>query len=364
MNRAIRVFHVLPNLSVGGGEKLAIDICSFLDKDSFNCTIVSLYKSQETIYEQLAKENNIEIIFLDKKKGIDLNVIIQLISIFKKYKPDIIHTHLYVMSYVLPAAIFCNIKNIIHTVHSVANKELRKPVRRIMYIAYKVFSVTPVAISSYIKDTIHKEYRIDNQYIKCIYNGVDTFRFKNKRDIKNKQIIELIHVGKFRKEKNHKLLIESFKLVSEEIDNIQLKLVGDGELRGEIEELVEKLEIKSKVIFRGIQKDIAQELKKSDIFVLSSDWEGIPLSVIEAMAAKLPIISTKAGGVVDIVNNNEVGFLVEIGDKKGLANAIIKLSNDYEMRERFANEAVKQAKKYDIRNKVKEYEELYKESFR
>ena len=288
----------------------------------------------------------------------------QLIKLFRKEKPDIIHTHLYVMSYVLPAAIITNRKRIVHTVHSVADKELRKSVRRIMHIAYKLFNVIPVAISNHIKKTVHDEYGIDNKKIKCIYNGVDTLKFKNNENRANKEIIEIVHVGKFRKEKNHRLLIEAFYLALNEVSNIRLKLVGDGDLRSEIEELVEELDIKDKVVFRGIQKNINDELKTADIFVLSSDWEGIPLSIIEAMASGLPIISTNAGGVVDILNNNETGILVDIGDKEGLATAMINLAKDYKLREKLGSEDLKQSEKYDIRTKVKEYGDVYKELLR
>lgn len=361
MNRKIKVFHIVPNLAVGGGEKLAVDICTFLDKEVYTCKIISLYKSQNTIYEQIARENNIDIIFLNKKIGVDLKIIVQLIKLLKKENPDILHTHLYVMSYVLPASIFCNIRSVVHTVHSVANKELRKSVRIIMHIAYKVFGVIPVAISNHIKQTVYDEYGIEKEKIRCIYNGVDTLKFQRKKQIENTNILEFVHIGRFNTVKNHKLLIESFALALNEINNIKLKLVGDGELRKEIEELVESLKIKDKVTFRGIRKEIPNELKDADIFILTSNWEGIPLSIIEAMASGLSIISTKAGGVADIIEDNKTGLLVNIGDKVGLSKAIIRISKDEKLRQKMAKEALKEAEKYDIRIKVKEYEELYKQ---
>lgn len=361
-----KVLHIIPNLGIGGAEKLVLDICKFIDSEKFEVKIVSLFDSQNSVYEEIARENNIKIIFLNKKIGFDYKIIINLIKLFKKEAVDIIHTHLYVMSYVLPAAIISKKKVIIHTVHNMANKELRESVKKIMKVAYKYFNVIPVGISPYIAKTISDEYKIEASKIPCIYNGIDTRAFSKKNNFDDSIInkyddktIRFINVGRFTKQKNHKLLIDAFKIALESNTNLTLKLVGDGELRCDIEKYVKELGLSEQIIFRGIQKNVIKELQESDVFIMSSDWEGLPISVLEAMACSLPIISTKAGGVVDIVEQDKNGFIVTLGDRNELSDAIIRISNDRNLIRSMSEQSKNIVKKYDIRNQVNDYEKLY-----
>ncbi|RPK15252.1 glycosyltransferase [Priestia endophytica] len=354
----IKVFHVIPDLGTGGAEKLAIDICSFLDKDKFDVTLVSLYEPQSNIYEKLAIDSGLKVLFLNKKKGFDYRIFFKLNKLFRKEKPDIIHTHLYVGPYVLIPMILNRVKGRIHTVHNIASKELRSSKRKIMSLAYKYFNVIPVAISDYIKETIKNEYDMDLERIPCIYNGIDTEKFSKVSNINND--FTFIHVGRFSPQKNHELLIDSFAKALEENPNILLKLVGDGNLKTKIEKKVQDLGIEDKIIFRGIQKDITKELNAANAFVLSSDWEGLPISVLEAMSCGLPIISTKCGGTPDVVKHNQNGILVNLGDKEALSKAMLNVSSDYSVAEKMGDKSFLYSKQYDIRQTCKSYSSLYR----
>lgn len=358
MEKKVNIAHIIPNLGVGGAEKLVLDICNHINKNRFNVKIISLYSSNNSVYEKIAKENNISIIFLNKKAGIDLKIIYQLIKIFRMEKINIIHTHLYVMPYVLIASLFCNIKHRIHTVHNMADKELSKNLRMIMKFGYKFFNVIPVAISDYIKETIIEEYKISEDKIPCIYNGIDVKQFKEKYDVQNKNM-HLIHIGSFKKAKNHSMLINCFNIIAKENDKVKLFLVGDGELKNKIVDKVKKLQLEDKVIFRGIQKDIVNELHSANIFVLSSDYEGVPICILEAMACGLPIVTTNAGGVIDIIENNKNGIIVEKGNYLQMSDEIKKLIYDENKRSELGRQARNDAKKYDIRIVAKQYEQLY-----
>ncbi|MEK4065684.1 glycosyltransferase [Peribacillus sp. FSL R5-0717] len=357
--KKIKVFHILPDLGTGGAEKLALDICTFLNKDEFDTTLISLYPSKNSIYEQIADENDLNIIFLNKHKGLDYKILINLNKLFREQKPDIVHTHLYVAPYVLPAMIINNINGRVHTVHNIASMELGNFKKKIMKIAYQFFKVTPVAISDYIKKTIEIEYHINTNKIPCIYNGIDTNKF-TRSSRKNEKVTTFVHVGRFSKQKNHKLLIESFALSLTKNPNMVLKLIGDGPLKQEIINMIAALGVEDKVILKGIQKDVRFELNSSDAFILSSDWEGLPISVLEAMSCGLPIISTKSGGTPDIVKDGENGILVNLGDKEGLAKAINELSSDYQLRKKMGDNSYIYSKQYDIQQVCEQYSLLYK----
>lgn len=352
----IKVFHIIPDLGVGGAEKLVLDLCKNIDKNKFDVKVISLFKRTNSIYDNQAEKEGIDIIYLDKKKGIDLSILYKLMSLFKKHKPDVINTHLYVMSYVLPAAIFTGRKKIVHTVHNVAEKELRDSVKKVMKIAYRYFNVKPIAISNMIKESIESEYKISKKNIKCIYNGVDTTIFSGE-NININNNINLISVGRFTKQKNHKMMVEAFSEALKENNNLKLILVGDGLLREETEKLVRRKEICNKVEFRGLKSNICEELKRAHIYISSSLWEGLPITILEAMSCGLPILCTDVGGNKDVVKEN--GILVENNNCEQLTDAILELANDLEKINTMGALSTKFSKAYDIKNTAKEYENLY-----
>lgn len=357
----IKVLHIIPALEViGGAEKLATEICINLDKKKFTTSIVTFYSTNNNTFIEKLKKNNIKIISLDKKIGFDLSIIFKLYKVFKEYKPDIINTHLDILPYVILPAILRKIKVKVHTVHSIASKEISSKFRKkIVGFAYKHLKYIPIGICDHVKKSIQEEYNLKSYQVQCIYNGVDTDKFIcNKEYIFDKKAV-FINVGRMSKAKNQILLIEAFKLVSEQNKNIRLHIIGDGELRKTIEKKIKELDLENIVILKGIRNNIAKELNNASVFVLSSDYEGLPLSVLEAMSSGLPIISTNAGGVIDIVENNVNGIIVEKRDKQKLANAMIKISKDKNKMEEMGRNSYLLSKKYTLRQMVKKYEDLY-----
>ena len=142
--------------------------------------------------------------------------------------------------------------------------------------------------------------------------------------------------------------------------NIRMVLVGDGPLKKQIEDMVMELGISKEVIFLGKRSDVPALLSASDLFVFSSEREGLPLTIIEAMASKIPVLSTSVGGIKDLLTEGETGYLVEPGDAAGLERAIISIASDYGDAKRMAENALRLVKEsFDIDNSVDGYERLY-----
>lgn len=155
-------------------------------------------------------------------------------------------------------------------------------------------------------------------------------------------------------------MIEAFEKALKEQPNMEHWFVGDGSLRQQIELMVEEKGLKEKVKFLGVRSDISQLLNQADIFVLSSDYEGFGLVVVEAMAAGVPVISTAVAGVKEILEWGKYGVLVPAGDVQALSKAIIEPARDEKKRAEFSELGRKIAiERFDIRNTVKRYEELY-----
>ena len=166
---------------------------------------------------------------------------------------------------------------------------------------------------------------ISSNKITCIHNGMKYLpQTKFKDEIKSK--FNLISIARFDKQKDHETLIKAMNLIK--TYSWKLYLVGSGPSEDKIKEICKRNELESRIVFLGRRHDIVNLLNASDIFVLSSLWEGFPRSILEAMRASLPIIATEVGGVNESVKNDINGFTFQRRDHIGLSNHLIYFFNN------------------------------------
>jgi len=350
-----KVLIVIPTLYQGGGQKFVIDLANGIDKKKFQVKILVYYAKSDSVFDQLVEDNQIDVVYLDKKVGLDASFFKKVRTIVREYQPDVIHTHLDSMLYLLPVYKRKQLK--FHTVHTLAEKEtvgLQKVVR---FLAYKIFGVVPVGISDTVANSISIEHKIKRETIPVVYNGVDCKRYNIPKTISTS--VRLVTVGNIYWVKNYSFLVDCFAEVTKEFENVTLTIVGDGVLRNEIEKQVQELDIANKVNITGVVSDVENYLANADIYVASSIFEGLPLSMLEAMASGLPIISTCVGGIPDIIKNGKNGTLVDVGDREGYVQALCELIRDEEKRSAYAERAKNLSVNYDERITVKGYEKLY-----
>jgi glycosyltransferase involved in cell wall biosynthesis len=166
-------------------------------------------------------------------------------------------------------------------------------------------------------------------------------------------------VGRLHPDKNQGLLIDAFALGPARIEGTHLILAGDGDLREQLTRQVATTGLKGRVHLLGLRDDIPDLLGASDAYVFASNHEGSPLSVMEAMAAGLPIIGTAVGGVSDLVPDDSTGILVPPGDPEALANAMRKVRVDSGLRASMARASAQRAAAFDIAQTAEAYAELY-----
>ncbi|WP_421535689.1 glycosyltransferase [Priestia sp. D3YE.R1] len=358
-----KVMFVLPHLRTGGGQKLVIDIIGNLDSERLDVLLVSLYPAEGNIFEDLAEEKGIQIKYLQKKEGINLSVIKELISLIKNVRPDVIHAHLRVMPYLLFPLIVTDVKKRYYTVHNLAEKDAgnRRYMKMILNFAFRYAKVVPIAISDLCKQSIVSFYNLPKEQVPCIYNGIDANRFKCiiPYTQRKSETLTFIATGRMEPQKNYKLMLEAFSEVYKTYSNIRLVILGDGYLRKELEEDIKRLNISNSVLLKGRVSNVEKELNNAHVYLMSSNWEGLPLSVMEAMSCGLPIISTKAGGVIDIIKHNKNGCLINIGDKEKLIEAMLKMVTEPDLRNQFSISALESSKMFDIKECANKHMELY-----
>lgn len=353
----MKIIQVIPTFGIGGAETMCENLSYELIKMGHLVTIISLYNFHTSITERM-ETAGISIIYLDKKPGMDISMVIKLKKIFHKKQPDVIHTHLDCIKYAVFAAKLANVKKCVHTVHNVAEKEAGGLARMINNYYYKHHWAVPVALSPVIQKTIQNVYGSNLNEIPVIYNGIDLSRCIPKKDYSIGEKIILLHIGRFSEQKNHKGLLEAFQKIHSEYPMCILQLIGSGEKEDEIKEYIESLELTECVQLMGEQSDVFTFLHDADIFLLPSNYEGMPMTIIEAMGTGVPIVATLVGGIPDMLIHGKNANLVEC-DAELLYKACTELIDDLELRKKYGKNALKESRKFSAQFMAKQYCTIY-----
>jgi glycosyltransferase involved in cell wall biosynthesis len=363
-----RVLHVLANLGAGGAERMAVHIVLGLNRQRFEPAVVAFSGRYGSDLEQQLDQAGIKTWFLGKGPGFDWRTYYRLHRVFKEFRPDIAHTHVHVMRYAFPSLVYFKPRLMVHTVNNIAECEIEPRARWLQSLAYRR-GVIPVAVAREVAASLERVYGIGNSRV--VWNCIPTDLYASpqtpgatwraKQGFSNEDVL-FVCVARFAPQKNHDLLISAFAKGPASDPRAHLVLAGQGVLRAQLQVRVNQLGLTNRVHFLGLRTDIPDVLGAADIFVLGSDYEGNPLSVIEAMAAGLPIVSTAVGGVPELLQNGKEGFIVQPGNADGLSEAMVTLLNDSNLRRMMGVAAAVRAKaKFDVSAMVRAYEQLYDE---
>ena len=353
----MKIIQIMPEFGSAGAEIMCENLCYELKNAGNEVVVVSLFTLHTDITKRL-ENAKIKIIYLDKKKGFDWKILFRLRKAIKKEKADIIHTHRYILPYVFLATLGIRVK-IVHTVHNVAQKECGSSLRRINNIIYHVGHVIPVALSQIVKDSISKEYNIVGGKIPVILNGINLKKCVPKDTYEICTPIKVLHVGRFAEQKNHVGLIDAFELFHMGYQESLLYLIGDGPELNKLQQIVRQKDLQDSIIFVGLTDNVLEYMHNSDVFVLSSLYEGIPMTIIEAMGTGLPIVSTNVGGIPDMIVDKEEGLLVDL-NPQSIAAALKKIIDDKLFREKIGRNAIIKSKEFSSEIMAKKYLNIYK----
>lgn len=352
-----RIAVILPSFAIGGTEHMVANLAKYINKQKYKLMVISLMNPTNTHIQKMIEESKVDILYAGKGSVPVWRVFTKIYSELVKFRPDLIHSNMYAFVYVVPYLLTHNVK-LLHTIHNKPQNEFFDKYKKLIGLLYRMNKAVPVAISHIVEKEMMEIYPYIKR-IECVYNPVEIDKFYIDPDRRKNEKIVYIFVARFMKQKNHALLLESFSKALEKVKNIKLMLVGDGELRQDIEQQAAALGITKDVEFIGNVSNVNDYLAKANVFVMSSAYEGLPLSILEAMAAGLPIISTNVGGIADIVTNN--GILTENGNSEELSDAIVKLAKDSELRNKLGKNSLENARQYDSHNFILQYQKLYDE---
>ena len=354
----MKIIQIMPEFGLAGAEIMCENLTYELKKLGHTVIVISMYDYHSAITDRM-ENAGVEVKYLGKKKGLDLSMIWKMKKIFRQTKADVIHTHRNCAQYAIPAAILSGVKCRVHTVHSVAQKENSKLARKLNKFFFKHCHLIPVALSEAVKESIADEYKISRENIPVVFNGIDLSKCIPKQDYKINGAFKILHIGRFASVKNHKGLIEAFYLFHQKHQDSELWLIGDGENKHEIQNYVKEKKLESCVSFLGLQSNVYNYLNCADVFSLPSIYEGIPMTLIEAMGTGLPIVATAVGGVPDMLDNSSA-LLVPV-DVVLIAEAFEKYYFDKNLREHNGVISLEKSRQFSVVKMGKSYELIYEQ---
>lgn len=370
----IKVAVIITKLELGGAQKVAISLCEKLDKTKFEPFLIC---GCGGILDEETKAK-IKVIFVkDLVREInpvkDLKALYSIYKILKKEKPNIVHTHSSKAGIIGRfAAKLCGIKNIIHTIHGFSFNDTQSFLKKNLFIFLEkagakiskyLIPVSTENITKGLDNHIGKKEQYN--YIRL---GIDIENFKNFKDepnLKKELNIDekdflVTTIGPFKPQKNLPDFIKTAKNISEKDNRFKFVIVGDGVLKPEFEKMIKDYNISQNISLIGWRRDISNILNSSDFFVMTSLWEGLPISTIEAMCCGLSPVVNDVDGQREIIKDGFNGFLIKPHDIKSIEEKILLLAKDTELKNKMSDNAKKSIDyTFSIDHMIKQHERLY-----
>lgn len=320
-----KVLIILPSFTIGGAENMVYELSNNINTEYFDVVVLCYCGKQNTSLEKKA-EHRIDVHYVNCAGTVTCSKIYIVFREINRIQPDIVHAH---MGGALYAALWTlkTRKPLVVTIHATPKNAFSNLIENVLRLRMKMGRCRLVAVSEENKRLVDQYFELK---IPCevVNNGVNLRNYYHKEH----DVFTFINVARQDDNKNQEMLIEAFKRVHDIHNNMQLILVGDGPNHGMLQSRCSELGIQDDVLFTGNIENAEDYYAVSDVYVQTSHREALPMSILEAMAAGLPIISTNVGGIKDVIRQN--GYLIKDNDRNALIEKMIGL---YNMTERDRN---------------------------
>lgn len=349
---------------MGGSEKVVYDLARKFDKAAYEIVIVAF---SDGPVRKLYEEIGLKVFTVTKEKRFDIAFIGSLRKLFSEEHIDVVNAHHFGPLLYSILSTYGTQSKVVYTEHSRWQLEELSPIKKVVNRALLAGAAGVVAISRQIENYYLSKLYLGRKKVHLIPNGIEIgkFRGRNGSQIRkdfgigeNDRIIGTI--ANLRPEKNHKLLIGAFSEVAKVFPNVRLVLVGLDCMDGEVQRFAAESSASDRIHFLGRRDDVPELLGLFDVFCLPSIHEGLPLTVLEAMSANVPVIGADVLGINEVITDNMNGLLFPSNDMNKLSELILQLLTDHNLKNRLS-EAANQfvTEQYNLDKKVREYERLF-----
>lgn len=371
-DRPRRILVLVSSLTAGGAERMVVNLLRELDRSAWRPVLATFSGEVDYTDEMPADVRHFE---LGKSSRLgNLTVVFRLARLIHRMQPDLIFTRIYFCGLV---AFFArrlgrNCAPIVAAIDTTLSRAIRDEpllrVRRPITAAVLSRLERVVAISGASRADLVESFGVPPEGCPMIYNGVDVCRIRELMEEPlretewDTEVPMFVSVGRLTRAKNYPLLIRAFARVRQ-THGARLLILGEGEERERLERLLRDLDLEDAVSMPGFRANPFKYIRAATAFVMSSDWEGLPMVLIEAMACGAPIISTRyETGAEELVEQGENGLLVPRGDTEALAGAMERVVDDPNLRARLARGAGDRAWQFDNARVVGKYEEVFRDA--
>jgi glycosyltransferase involved in cell wall biosynthesis len=361
----IKILQLTRNLGIGGLEKVVYDLCKGIDKTQFQISVCCLHFKGE--FGEALEKMGIRVHTLPTSTQVDYFSFLKVARVIRSLKPDILHTHnSHAFIDGTLAALISGRPKVVNTDHA-----RNYPDKKRILIAERICAKLAdkiVAVSDHTRNELAEYSRIPKTKIEIIFNGIDSSKYAIRidKDAKRSElgigrVFPVIGLGvRLTDQKGISYLLDAMPKLIQRFPKIILLIAGKGALDQELRSRSDNLGLSEHVRFLGARLDWNELLSLIDVYVLPSVWEGLPLALLEAMAAKKAIVATDVGGVPSVIRHNENGLLVPPRDSDSLANAIARIVENRNMAAKLSENAQNTFfNGFTVEKMVKSYEQLY-----
>ncbi|RPH92904.1 MAG: glycosyltransferase [Calditrichaeota bacterium] len=365
--KKIRVLQLVEGFNFGGAETKLLELVTFMDRARFETTVVSLGLGNEI--EALFRQLDCRVLTFQRQKQVDFALLRRVKDFIRTEEIDIVMTTLFYADVIGALAGHAGGATGVFSWETISSPKWLVPHR---YWAYR-YAIRKadkvISVSRATADWLVNQRHVPADKVMIIPYGVNLKKFNpvpaslRRRDI-GLTDTDLVfgQVSRLTEQKGHRYLIEAAARIVQVLPQAKFVLVGDGPLRAALEDQVRRLGVEKQFLFLGFRQDVADLLPLFDVFVLPSLYEGLPNVVLEAMACALPVIATPADGTKEAVIDQQTGYLVPIGDVDALADKMIAVGSDLQLR-RILGKAGRERveREFSLEGQVNQFESLYSE---
>ncbi|MFO0812249.1 MAG: glycosyltransferase [Gemmatales bacterium] len=361
----LHVVHVVLSLDHGGLERVVLHLARQAPRLNQRVSIVCLERRGVLAAEAEALGATVHCI--NKPPGLRLKTRIEVRELLKKIKPDVVHTHQNTaLFYTGPVAHRLKVPVIVHTEHG---KQIQTWKQKLMAWWSARYVNRYFCVSEDIRQSVAGKLVLARKTA-VVYNGIDFYHVRKHVDTAalRKQwnipdgVPVIGTVGRLARVKRQDLLLQVFAKVRDAVPNCHLLIVGDGEERANLEAQAQQMKLSEVVHFTGFQTNPAPALKLMSAFLLTSESEGMPLSILEAWGVGVPVAAFAVGGLPELLKNGETGSLAPFGDVNGLAQHVMQFLSHPEIAHSYINHTQQLVDaQFDVRNMARSYDTAYRE---
>ena len=362
----IKVLHIIKSLGRGGAEMLLAETLRLHNAGQYRFQFMYFLPWKNQMVSALEAQG-VEVICLSAHSNLKMLLKVPaVVRLLKRKKIEVVHAHLPWAGFV--ARIACKVAGVplVYTEH---NKQERYhwATRWLNKMTFG-WQQQVVAVSNDVQQSIF-QYIGRGTPVTTILNGIDTHKFVRDEEVSfalrsqlgiGKSDLVLGTMAVFRKQKRLDIWLTVFATLRKQYPHLHGVVVGDGPLKQELADLAQSLQLHECLHFVGLQTDNVAWLSVMDVFMMTSDFEGLPLALLEAMSCKCAVVSTRAGGIVEVVSHGEDGWLCELGDTAQLESFTSSLIEDEGLRQVMGEKARRKVQHhYSLTQMVRALENVY-----